>query len=131
MSALGISHHQQTCFLQAVWICLVKVPEYDVASTWIDYQQQVSTCLTGWLVFMEERMLASAGFSQWQRWLELAAELPRSFTDRSCRYHGFLSVEIPFCLEIKAGATKVGPSSKEFENILLHLQDMEGSGLCV
>lgn len=41
----------------------------------------------------------------------------------------FLSVKMLFRLEIKVGATNVGP--KEFENILLHLQGMEDSGLCV
>lgn len=43
----------------------------------------------------------------------------------------FLSVKMPFRLEIKVGATNVGPCSKEFENILVHLQGVEGSGLCV
>lgn len=43
----------------------------------------------------------------------------------------FLSAKMLFRLEIKVGAAKVRPCSKEFENRLLHLQGMEDSRLRV
>lgn len=43
----------------------------------------------------------------------------------------FLFVELLVHLEIKVGATKVGYCCKEFENILLHLQDNKDAGPCV
>lgn len=42
----------------------------------------------------------------------------------------FPSVDVLFHLEVKVGATQVGSCSKEFEGILLHLQDIKDSGDC-
>ena len=69
---------------------------------------------------------------QWQQWHKPSAEASaRSPADLWWRHHPLPFVDVLFHLEVKVGATSLGSWCKEFEDLLLlHLQDIEGSGHC-
>lgn len=61
----------------------------------------------------------------------MALDLPGSFSDMSCRYHGFSVCRDAASSRNQGCCCESRHCCKEFENILLHLQDIEGSGPCV